>query len=69
MIGIRKTEYFANWLDNLRDIQAKLASLSGLSVLLRETQVTSSLLVKVFRKCESTTVPVIVFTLSNAAAS
>lgn len=23
MIEIRKTEYFANWLDNLRDIQAK----------------------------------------------
>lgn len=23
MIEIRKTEYFANWLDNLRDLQAK----------------------------------------------
>ena len=23
MIEIRKTEHFANWLDNLRDIQAK----------------------------------------------
>jgi putative addiction module killer protein len=42
MIEIRKTEHFANWLDNLRDIQAKARSLSGLSVLPLETQVTLS---------------------------
>jgi len=69
MVEIRKTGLFANWLNNLRDIQAKAASLSGLNVLLQEMQVTSNLWAKVSRKCESIMVLVIVFISSNAAAS
>jgi hypothetical protein len=53
----------------LRDIQAKARVLVRIERLHRETRGTSSLLVKVSRKCESTTVPVIVFILFNAVAS
>jgi putative addiction module killer protein len=70
MIEIRKTDLFANWLDNLRDIQAKARVLVRIERLSSgNVGDASSLLVKVFRKCESTTVLVIVFTSSNAAAS
>lgn len=29
MVEIRKTELFAKWLDNLRDVQAKIILLAG----------------------------------------
>ena len=69
MIEIRKTDLFASWLDNLRDIQAKARVLVRIERLASGNVGDVKPVGEVFRNCESTTVPVIVFTLSNAAAS
>ena len=69
MVEIRKTELFAKWIDNLRDVQAKARVLVRIERLASGTQGTSSRSVKVSRKRESTTAPDTGCTSQNAAAN
>lgn len=70
MIEIRKTELFATWLDNLRDIQAKARVLVRIERLAAGNAGDVKPVGEgVSRKCGLTTVPVIVFISFNAAAN
>jgi hypothetical protein len=69
MVEIRKTEQFAKWLDNLRDIQAKARVLVRIERLPQEILETLSRLVKESRKCGSSMPPVTGSTSSNGATN
>ena len=69
MIEIRKTEHFANWLDNLRDIQAKARVLVRIERLASGNAGDAKPVGEGVWKCGSTTAPVIEYILSNAAAN
>jgi hypothetical protein len=54
MIEVRKTEVFVQWLDGLRDIQARARIQARIERLGTGNPVMSSQSVQVFRSCEST---------------
>jgi putative addiction module killer protein len=55
IVEIRKTELFAKWIDNLRDVQAKARVLVMIE---RLASGNAGDVMKVYRKCGSTTAPV-----------